>query len=372
MESKRQYWRPGQEAYQTFLENEEIPIYDGYFVDDVGTLDVTQWERTGGNGAIMHLVGNGHLNDVHIHEIPPESALKTRSHLFEEIVYVVSGRGATVFEPEGGHAEDSQIFEWSADSLFCIPRNVNYKHINQGDGPVRLISNTDLPTLFSLFDEKQIFSSKSESSSRPEMEYSHKGTLHEVTGVPVVWEANFVPDISVFDKLGDYAARGASGRSVKFNFPGVKLRAHVSEFPVGTYKKGHKHKPGANVMILNGEGYTLMWSPNNPDERMRIDWQPGALVPPPTLWYHQHFNLSDEPARYLALHPPSVIPSGPDNNFIPGASHNQIEYTEEDPEIRELYQAELAKRDLDFRMPDSCYERPEHEFDQSYEPIVDS
>lgn len=367
MESKRQYWRPGQEAYEIFLEGEEIPIYDEYYVKDVATLEVDDWERTGGKGAVLHLIGNGHLNDVHVHEIPPGSSLDEQSHLYEEIIYVVSGNGATLIRDD----DEEYMFEWAEDSLFCLPRGVTYKHINQSDEPVRLISNTDLPTLFSLFDEESIFAPSTVMAAQPSLEYSDEGTLHEVPGVPVVWESNFVPDISIFDKLGDYSQRGASGSSVKFNFPGTKLRAHISEFPVGSYKKGHKHKPGANVLILKGEGYTLMWSPENPEDRMRIDWEPGALVPPPTLWYHQHFNLSDEPARYLALHPPSVIPSGPDNVFVPGASHNQIEYTEEDPEIRELYQEELEKHGLEFRMPESCYEEPEYQFDQQYEPVVD-
>ena len=62
-------------------------------------------------------------------------------------------------------------------------------------------------------------------------------------------------------KLYDYSERGKDSTNLKFNLAGQSMGAHVSEFPVGSYKKGHRHGPGAHLIILNGQGYTILWEP---------------------------------------------------------------------------------------------------------------
>ena len=37
--------------------------------------------------------------------------------------------------------------------------------------------------------------------------------------------------------------------------------------------------PGAHIVILSGEGYSLLWEPGKP--RTRIDWRPARSVIPP-------------------------------------------------------------------------------------------
>jgi hypothetical protein len=76
----------------------------------------------------------------------------------------------------------------------------------------------------------------------------------------------------------------------------------------------------------------------------------------PEWWFHQHFNLGKEPAKYLAIHGrfSRKHKSGMkdwklDTNLKEGG--DQIEYEDEDPMIREMFEKDLAKRGLKCEMP---------------------
>ena len=111
-------------------------------------------------------------------------------------------------------------------------------------------------------------------------------------------ETNFVAD-AVNLPLIAAKERGAGGGHIRFNMAKGSMNSHISQFPVGTYKKAHAHGPGAHVIILSGEGYSLMWPEG--EEPQRYEWQVGTMIVPPNMWFHQHFNTGTTPARYLAL-----------------------------------------------------------------------
>jgi gentisate 1,2-dioxygenase len=77
--------------------------------------------------------------------------------------------------------------------------------------------------------------------------------------------------------------------------------------PPRQYKKAHRHASDAFILILSGKGFSLTWPEGAYHKRERIDWRPGTLFVPPTFWYHQHLNLSAEPARYLAINQPKIV-----------------------------------------------------------------
>jgi oxalate decarboxylase/phosphoglucose isomerase-like protein (cupin superfamily) len=100
------------------------------------------------------------------------------------------------------------------------------------------------------------------------------------------------------------------------------------------------------VVILSGQGYSLMWPEGQPIQR--FDWRPGSIVVPPEGWFHQHFNTGTEPARYLALRWGSKkYPRPWGEHYVVDESVNsggaQIEYADEDPRIRAMFEEELAK-----------------------------
>jgi len=145
------------------------------------------------------------------------------------------------------------------------------------------------------------------------------------------------------------------------------MNSHISQFPIGTYKKAHAHGPGAHVIILTGEGYSLMW-PNHlgtrpyengfGDQVVRIDWVPGSVFSPPTNWFHQHFNTGTAPALQLALRCGSqkfplgirvaAIRAGVYTSVRQGGT--LIEYEDEDPVIRTTYEDQLARKGITLDM----------------------
>jgi hypothetical protein len=131
------------------------------------------------------------------------------------------------------------------------------------------------------------------------------------------------------------------------------MGSHVSRFPVGVYKKAHRHGPGAHVFILTGKGYSLLWPEG--EKMTRVDWKCGSIVVPPEGWFHQHFNSSAVPARYLALKILSrkyKLQPGKIQSDVPLAYGGwQIEYEDEDPIIRKTFDEECAKSGAEVKMP---------------------
>ena len=169
-------------------------------------------------------------------------------------------------------------------------------------------------------------------------------------------ETNFVAD-AVNLPLIEAKERGAGGGHIRFQLAKCSMNSHISQFPIGTYKKCHRHGPGAHVIILSGEGYSLMWPEG--EEPTRYDWEVGSMIVPPNLWYHQHFNTGNSPARYLAFKYEGVairnaqgVPKAWISQRIGG---DQIDYADEQTEVRTMFAEALAKIGLQSRM-DAAYE----------------
>jgi len=58
------------------------------------------------------------------------------------------------------------------------------------------------------------------------------------------------------------------------------LHSHMSEIPVGRYKKAHRHSAGTHVHAVTGSGYSLLWYEGDSELR-QIPWRHGVVYPPP-------------------------------------------------------------------------------------------
>lgn len=343
------------EYYPEFQKEEGIPVYTGFYFSDLRTVEVKPWFRMGGLGAYVNLLGEETMAGNYLCEIPPGQSLKPQRHMSEELVYVLSGRGATTYWTDAGGPKNT--FEWKEQSLFALPANIGYQHFNGDERkPARLFAKTTMPALMQYFKSKRFLFENNfvfEAIGKDFYSADAKIFREEPPYNYIVWVANFIPDVRAFDKMTDSNSRGAGGSSVRFYLPGcIRLHSHQSDFPVGTYKKAHGHPPGRSIIIITGKGFSLLWEPGKEKEKKKIDWKPGSLFGvglsdlQGESFYHQHFNTGTEPARYLVLHAKS--PTMEDK-------HVQIEYVDEDPEIREFFESELAKSGIKSRMPQECY-----------------
>jgi hypothetical protein len=107
------------------------------------------------------------------------------------------------------------------------------------------------------------------------------------------------------------------------------------------------------VIVLNGDGYSLMW--NEGEEIKRYDWQPGTLIVPPDRAFHQHFNVGNTPARYLALRFSGNTQAKIDYRKNLGLisvkqGGDQIEYEDQDPLVHSMFVDSCAQHGVDVKM----------------------
>lgn len=345
------------DPYLDWASGERVPIHEDFALDLLD-VETKPWPRVGANAAIAHLKGRGDFINVIVLDLAPQSETEPQRHLFEEVVYVLSGHGATTVESADGRRTHS--FEWGPKSLFAIPLNVRYRHFNvDRNEPARLATTTNLPMMMKTFrSEPFVFDNGADFSNRfgEEDSFSGEGRFIPVRPGRHMWETNFVPDLASFE-LQRWNARGAGGSNMMFVLADGTMHAHMSEMPVGTYKKGHRHGADFHIFTVTGHGYSLLWYEGDADFR-RVDWRHGVVYAPPDRMLHQHFNTSPEPARYLAVafgglrYPFSedkvLTFKGMDVSMRDGG--RQIEYSDEDPRIRDIYRAELARQGVEFGM----------------------
>lgn len=362
-------------TYEKFLEQEGLPVIRDYSVPDLMAAPLRPWARKGGLGAYINLIGAEGTTDAYICEIPPGKSLLPQRHLYEELIYILSGSGATTV-----WVEDSkkQSFEWQEGSLFAPPLNTWHQHFNgQTNDPVRYVAVTRAPVFINLvhnlnfifnnnyvFEDRYIGEEDFFSSQGKSFEDKFYGDIN-------TWECNFIPDCRKF-KLEKETEGGMGEISFAFfEMSNNILSVHIGEEPVGTYKKAHYHGPGAHLLCLAGQGYDLWWPAEGGImaegvERIKIDWQKNTIISPPDRWFHQHFVTSKDPSLMVAFHAErshkyagvrkDYGSSGKDGVYIDLArlstkrGGTQIDYEDEDPAIRQLFKEELAKTGAPYRM----------------------
>jgi mannose-6-phosphate isomerase-like protein (cupin superfamily) len=356
--------RVGVDVYLEWLQGEAIPVTEDFGVD-LMKVPTARWARYDVAAAAVHLKGRGDFLNMFVFDIPASGATSPQRHLYEEVFYVLEGRGSTTIESVGGRKHS---FEWGPRSLFAIPLNARYRLFNaSGSGSARLVSTTNLPAVLNMFhDERFVFSNPWDFEDRvgSSRYFSGEGDFIPIRPGNHLWETNFVPDLAAIE-LKPWSDRGAGGSNIMFILADGTMHAHISEMPVGTYKKAHRHPADFHVMCVTGTGYSLLWYEGQKDW-VKVDWKHGTVFAPPDAMFHQHFNTGAVPARYLATAYGSLrypFTEGKRAALFGGVSTsvkkggNQIEYADQDPRVHELFKRETAKNGVVVRMEGLAFDR---------------
>jgi uncharacterized RmlC-like cupin family protein len=336
------------DPYLAWAETEGVPITEDFGIDLL-KIPTKHWPRMGVHGGIAHLKGRGDFLAMFVLDLAPGATTEPQKHLYEEVVYVLSGHGSTLVEV----GDQKHSFEWGPKSLFALPLNCGYRHFNSsGLESARLVSTNSLPTMLNLFhSEAFVFDNSFEFIDRHGAPgfFAGEGNFVPVRAGRNMWETNFIPDLAAFE-LKAWDQRGAGGSNMMFVLAEGTVHAHSSQMPVGTYKKAHRHGADFHVFAVTGHGYSLLWYEGEANF-VRVDWQHGVVFAPPDQMFHQHFNTSDHPARYLAVAMGSLrypftadkrrVFMGMDVNVKDGGC--QIEYENQDPRIHQIFLSELAR-----------------------------
>src|SRR5690606_30379145 len=139
--------------YDLFMEEEGIPCFRGIGVSRVQDLPRADWARKGGRGTFIQLFGTEGKWGCFVVEVPGGGALNPERHMFEEIYFVVEGRGTTEVWIDGDSKK--HVFEWQAGSLFSIPMNAWFRIVNASSKPALLLAGNTAPNVMNLIANRE-------------------------------------------------------------------------------------------------------------------------------------------------------------------------------------------------------------------------
>ena len=349
--------------YRDWAQAQGIPIHEGFAVDLL-SVETAPWDFSGGHGALVHLDGRGDYAAIFLHDIQEGGKLSRLQNCFEEIFYVLEGNGtATVTDARG--KENS--FEWGPHSLFSIPLNSPYRLFNaSGAKRAKVASTNNLPMTLKLYHNHDfVFNNPFRFPDRegPREFYEGGGVLKKRAPGKHTWETNFIPDVRELE-LQAWKERGGGSTNVMLIMADGTMHAHVSEMPVGTYKKAHRHGPDFHVFCVRGEGFSQFWYEGQEGDMGRVDWEHGWVFAPANQQYHLHFNKGSQPCRYMATALGSRRYPFNDRKEVAYSNvHNvkkvgELSYEEQPARCHLDFLIEIGKRDVASKMDQFLEEGP--------------
>lgn len=350
--------------YERWMEQEGVPIVEGFSVRDLRELALRPWKRLGCDGAYLQLSGLEGVAGVYVGKLAPGQSSEPEKHLFEKIIYIVEGEGVAEIQQQG---RVPQAFHWRAGSLFSPPMNATHRLINHSPEPALFLAVTTAPLALDHYHNARfVFNNDFCFSDRydGERDYFAPREEHYLSSGNRRWiyETNFIADL-----------RGAAAVAVEPRWTGENvtqlemannaLTGRLAGWPVGKCYTPGDHGGGAVLVNLGSEGYSLIWpkefgpKPYETGHRhrvVRVDWQAGSVFSAPANCFQRHFNTGREPGLQLALYcGGEKFPMGAEVAALRAAVYTSVmenpmpgEFADEDAEIRRMYELELRHKGI--------------------------
>lgn len=361
-------WEKG--IFNDWMKGEGIPIYEGlYGIEDITELPRRPWARMGGQGTFIELEPTRKVGKMlYVAEIPPGGALEPEKHLYDELIYIVRGRGLSEVWYQG---ESQRSFEWGEASLFCMPPNVWHRLVNGGQEPVLLFAQTNAPVVMNAFRSIDfVFNNDYKFTDRyaGEADYFTPGTKR-TTGD---WYTNFVPDVRTC-LLDDTSGLGLNRGNywIMSSGPGG---GPGGDSPTGRYSMAHFHVGGALLIKLKGEGYCLMWhrrygihpyQDGYGDKVRKVNWKANSIYSPDSGEFHHHFTTKGPAQGFRLVVGGSHFawPRSRGEEHINVQDYRKsireggpvIRHEDEDPQIRRDFEEACAQKGVQCTMPPVVY-----------------
>ena len=354
----------GKSYYERFMISEGVPVVGGFGVSAVSDTSMAPWRRLGCDGAYFKFFGSDGVTGMYVGRIAPGGATLPERHLYEKMIYILEGEGVGEFQ-QRDHVPQNLL--WQPGSLLSPPLNTLHRLMNYSDRPALFLAITTAPMALDHYrNEEFIFHSDFVFNDRygGQSDYFDSGDGHFTDRNHRNWmhQSNFISDVREVRRDG---RNGKTNRVkiTRFEIADNNLIGQLVEWPAGRYRKAHCRSGGVTLLILQSSGYSLMWpsdigpqpySNGLADQVVRLDWAPGSLFSPPPNWFHQHFNTGAGPAQTLAFYcgserfPLTRPADGPSRARFGVTRHpgGLLEFDGDDPTIRRLYEAELAKNGI--------------------------
>ena len=242
------------------MEQEAVPIVEGFGVTDVRKIALKKWQRLGCEGAYLQFRGLEGITGVYVGKIAPGASLEPERHLYEKVIYILQGEGVAEIQQRD---RVPQSICWQTGSLFSPPLNILHRLINYSSEPAIFLAVTTAPMVLDHYhNERFVFNSDFSFNERYDGEMDYFAPRNErylaSNNRQWIWETNFIPDAR-HAQLDAQEQKGAGVNITQFEIASNTLIGHLAEWPVGRYHKAHYHGGGAVLVILRSEGYSLMW-----------------------------------------------------------------------------------------------------------------